>query len=60
MPDDPFEAWLARQAIAGHDRQWLRRNRPALAQRWKSGDTSDLPAPPPRDARPVPDRYSEV
>ena len=59
LPEHPFEAWLVAQAVAGHDREWLRRNRPLLLKRWKKDD-SPLPPPPPREPNPVPDRYSEV
>lgn len=59
MPPHPFDAWLAQQAVAGHDRMWLQRNRPALLKRWKCDD-SPLPPPPPTEPRSVPDRYSEV
>lgn len=41
LPTDPFEAWMAKQAAAGHDRQWLEHNRPALAERFKR-DQTDL------------------
>jgi hypothetical protein len=60
FPSDPFEQWLARQALAGHDRMWLQRNRPALKQRWQSDPNTELPPPPPRDPGKVPDRYSEL
>jgi len=59
LPEHPFDQWLARQAMAGHDRMWLQRNRPALFRRWRQDD-SPLPAPPPVEPNPVPDRYSEV
>jgi hypothetical protein len=58
-PVHPFDKWLMEQAIAGHDRQWLQRNRPNLLRRWKRDD-SPLPPPPPTEPRPVPDRYSEA
>ena len=58
MPSDPFEAWLAQQAIAGHDRMWLQRNRALLLKRWKRDDSA---LPPPLPVTPKPhDRYSEV
>jgi hypothetical protein len=58
VPADPFEAWLMQQAIAGHDRMWLQRNRSVLRQRFER-DQSPLPLLPPLP-EPVPDRYSEV
>lgn len=59
MPDDPFELWLARQALAGHDRHWLRRNAVSLKERWEREPTADLPPPlPPRER--VRDRYEEL
>ena len=45
LPSDPFEAWLVQQAIAGHDRQWLQRNRTVLERRFTT-DPSPLPIPP--------------
>jgi hypothetical protein len=57
LPADPFEAWLVKQALAGHDRQWIERNRVALEQRWQR-DPSELPLLPEPDR--TYDRYSEV
>lgn len=60
FPSDPFEAWLAQQALAGHDRMWLARNSTVLRQRWQRDPNSPLPPPPPPNAQRAPDRYSEV
>lgn len=59
MPEDPFEVWLVQQALAGYDRMWIQRNRPALQDRFKA-DQSPLPPPPPPEPAKVSDRYSEV
>ncbi len=59
MPSDPFEAWLARQAVLGHDRLWLQRNASGLRQRWERDRTKDLPPPEPEPEKPY-DRYSEL
>jgi hypothetical protein len=58
LPPHPFDQWLVAQAVAGHDRDWLRRNRPMLLKRWKNDDS---PLPPPLPAQPkTHDRYSEI
>lgn len=59
MPTDPFERWLAEQALAGHDRQWLRRNAQPLRERWERDPETPLPAPLPAPERPY-NRYNEV
>lgn len=57
FPSDPFEAWLARQAAMGHDRDWLRRNANVLKERAERGE--DLPLPLPAPGKPY-DRYNEL
>lgn len=59
FPDDPFERWMAEQALAGHDRMWLRRNAAMLRKRWER-NPSPLQPPPPVSYNEPPDRYSEV
>lgn len=60
FPTDPFEAWLVVQANAGHDRNWLRRNRAALHKVWQGDPNGILPPPEPSEPGAPPDRYSEL
>lgn len=58
MPDPAFEAWLRDLPQLGYDRDWIRRNLPALERRY-----AENPAPmPPCPAAPVAvrDRYEEL
>lgn len=57
-PTDPFEAWLYRQGVNGHDRHWLRRNRTALHKKFTASGGEDLPIPAPTEKRR--DRYDEL
>lgn len=44
MTDETFEAWCKRHKL---DRDWVRRNYPALQQKWQSGENL-MPAPLPQ------------
>lgn len=59
MPTDPFERWLATQAVLGHDKDWLRRNTVALRQRFDLDPEANLPEPLPVPEKAY-DRYAEL
>lgn len=55
---DPFEMYANALVKAGHDRHWIRRNEPALRERFARDETPFPPAPVPEPrAR---DRYEEI
>ena len=56
--DVSFHAWLAHLPNKGYDRDWIRRNEPALRQRWEQ-DQSEMPACPSPSLR-TRDRYEEI
>lgn len=53
-----FASWLATLPPKGYDRDWIRRNEPALRQRFDSGQREMEPCPPP-SIKPR-DRYEEL
>lgn len=52
-----FTTYLRALANLGHDRHWLRRNEPALVQRYAMDPTPFPPLPEPVRVR---DRYEEL
>lgn len=56
---DTYTDWLRTLPPLGYDRDWIRRNEPALRQRWiQTAGAPMPPCPPPPVKRH--DRYSEL
>lgn len=54
-----FQAWLATLPAKGYDRDWIRRNMPALVARFEAMPSMPMPESPRPSLRPH-DRYSEL
>jgi hypothetical protein len=57
--DAAFTAWLATLPALGYDRDWIRRNGPALRQRWIQTAGAPLERAPQPTVKPR-DRYEEL
>jgi hypothetical protein len=58
MSSTDFDHWLARLPQKGYDRDWIRRNEPALRVRF-AVDQSEMP-PCPQPSVALRDRYEEL
>jgi hypothetical protein len=55
-----FQTWLASLPGLGYDRDWIRRNMPALEQQYNETGGAPMAPCPPAPARAVRDRYEEL
>lgn len=56
---DPYSEWLATLPPLGYDRDWIRRNEPALRQRYIQTSGAPMQPCPPPSIKPR-DRYEEL
>lgn len=58
--DPTFAAWIVALPGLGYDRDWIRRNMPALEQRFRDTGGAAMEPCPPAPVRAVRDRYEEL